>query len=258
MPVCRMRTEKIRIISTYIEMFLILEEKNRKRTQIFYIYFGNCGFRRKWFGATWKVWYNFHKKCMMKYRKYNEVIFTKKQFAKMKFKAVLKIVIPIALMALIIFMFVKEDLETYIAVIVGGLWGIAALIYIISGILTLKNGPKQAMQYIKKYPGGDVALTEEFEVSEKFGWLNIGPKHVFADASDGFYIIPYEKIEDIYVRHEGANPAKGRSGYYYLYIKCGEIGGFDERVKVYYMLKSEAQDALACLEGNLDKSRLCD
>ncbi len=182
----------------------------------------------------------------------------KKQFAKMKFKAVMKIIIPIALMALIVYMFSTADLETYIAVIVGGLWGIAALIYIISGILTLKNGPKQAMKYIKNYPGGDIALTEEFDASEKFGWLNIGPKHVFADASDGFYIIPYEKVENVYVRHEGYNPAKGRSGYYYLYIECGEIGGFDEKVKVYYMIESQAQDALSCLEANLDKSRLCD
>ena len=182
----------------------------------------------------------------------------KKQFFKMRCKAILKIVLPIALMALIVYMFSTEDLETYVAVIVGGLWGIAALIYIISGILTLKNGPKQAMKYIKNYPGGDKALTEEFDASEKFGWLNIGPKHVFADASDGFYIIPYEKVEDAYVRHEGANPAKGRSGYYYLYIKCGEIGGSDEKVKVYYMLESEAYDALSCLQGNLDKSRLCD
>lgn len=182
----------------------------------------------------------------------------KKQFFKMRCKAVLKIVIPIALMALIVYMFSTEDLETYVKVIVGGLWGVAALIYIVSGILTLKNGPKQAMKYIKNYPGGDKALTEEFDASEKFGWLNIGHKHVFADASDGFYIIPYEKVERVYVRHEGANPAKGRSGYYYLYIECGEIGGADEKVKVYYMLESEAYDALSCLQGNLDKFRLCD
>ena len=81
---------------------------------------------------------------------------------------------------------------------------------------------------------------------------------MFADASDGFYIIPYGKIEEVYVRHEGANPAKGRSGYYYLYIKCGEIGGFDERIKVYYMIESDAYDALSCLERNLDKFKLCD
>ena len=182
----------------------------------------------------------------------------RKQFLQMKIKAILKIIIPAALMALIVYMFIREDLETYIAVIVGGLWGIAALIYIVSGILTLKNGPKQAMKYIKNYPGGSEVLDQEFEAAEKFGWLKIGSLHIFADASDGFYIIPYEKVEDVYVRHEGYNPAKGRSGYYYLYIKCGEIGGFDEKVKVYYMLEGEAYDALSCLQGNLDKSRLCD
>lgn len=176
----------------------------------------------------------------------------------MKFKAVLKIIIPIALMALIIYMFSREDFETYIVVTVGGLWGIAALIYIVSGILTLKNGPKQAMKYIKNYPGGSDALDAEFEAAEKFGWLRIGHTHAFADASDGFYIIPFEKIENAHVRHEGANPAKGRSGYYYLYIECGEIGGLDERIKVYYISESEAKDALAALEGNLDKSMVYD
>lgn len=180
----------------------------------------------------------------------------RKQFFKMRCKAVLKIILPIVLMALIVFVVKDSGLETYEAVIVGGLWGIVALIYIISGILTLKNGPKQAMKYIKNYPGGDKALTEEFDASERFGWLKIGHKHAFADASDGFYIIPFEKITKAFVRHEGANPAKGRSGYYYLYIECSEIGGLDEKVKVYYMLEREADDALSCLQGNLDKLRL--
>ena len=172
----------------------------------------------------------------------------RKQFAKMKFKAVLKIIIPIVLMAFIVFMMLREDFETVEIVVVCGLWGIAALIYIVSGILTLKNGPKQATKYIKNYPGGSEALDEEFEAAEKFGWLKIGSNHVFADASDGFYIIPYEKVENAYVRHEGANPVKGRSGYYYLYIECGEIGGWDSMIKVYYISESEAHEALGCLE----------
>lgn len=187
-----------------------------------------------------------------------EVNFMKKQFSKMRFKAILKIVIPILFIALLVFLIRGEDLETVEIVIVCGLWGVAALIYMISGILTLKNGPKQAMKYIKNYPGGSDALDEEFEAAEKFGWLKIGHTHAFADASDGFYIVPFEKIEKAYVRNEGANPAKGRSGYYYLYIECGEIGGLDEKIKVYYIIESEANDALSCLEGNLDKIRLCD
>ncbi len=182
----------------------------------------------------------------------------KKQFSKMRFKAILKIIIPLAVMALIVFMMQGENLETVEVVVVGGLWGVVALIYIISGILTLKNGPKQAMKYIKNYPGGREALDEEFEAAEKFGWLKIGPKHAFADASDGFYIIPFEKIKSAFVRHEGANLAKGRSGYYYLYMVCDGIGGWDSMIKVYYISESEAHEALSCLEGNLDKITLCD
>lgn len=182
----------------------------------------------------------------------------KKQFSKMRFKAILKIIIPILFIALLVFLIREEDLETIEIVVVCGLWGIAALIYIISGILTLKNGPKQAMKYIKNYPGGSDALDEEFDAAEKFGWLRVGHSHAFADASDGFYIIPFEKIKNAYVRNEGANPAKGRSGYYYLYIETDGIGGWDEKIKVYYISRSEANDALSCLEGNLDKFKLCD
>lgn len=182
----------------------------------------------------------------------------KKQFFKMRCKAILKIVIPIALMALLVFMMIREELEMAPTIVLSSLWGIAALIYIISGILTLKNGPKQASDYIRNYPGGAGALEDEYKAAEKFGWLKIGDAHAFVDASDGFYIVPFEKIKNAYVRNEGANPAKGRSGYYYLYMKCDGIGGWDEKIKVYYISQSEANDALSCLEGNLDKIKVCD
>ena len=173
----------------------------------------------------------------------------RKQFFKMKFKAILKIVIPIAFLALLVFMMIYEELETVEVVVMSCTWGLLCLIYIISGILTLKNGPKQATVYIRNYPGGGDALDEEFEAAQKFGCLRIGHSHAFADASDGFYIVPFEKIKNAYVRNEGANPAKGRSGYYYLYIECDGIGGWDEKIKVYYISRSESYDALSCLEG---------
>ena len=173
----------------------------------------------------------------------------RKQFFKMKFKAILKIVIPIAFIALLVFMMIYEEVETVGVVVMSCTWGLVCLIYIISGILTLKNGPKQATEYIRNYPGGGDALDEEYEAAEKFGWLRVGHSHAFADASDGFYILPFEKIETAFVRHEGANPAKGRSGYYYLYIGCDGIGGWDSMIKIYYISKSESQEALSCLEG---------
>ncbi len=176
----------------------------------------------------------------------------RKQFFKMKFKAILKILIPIAFIALLVFMMIYEELEGVEVIVMSCTWGLLCLIYIISGILTLKNGPKQATAYIRNYPAGGDALDEEYEAAQKFGWLRVGHSHAFADASDGFYIVPFEKIINAYVRNEGANPAKGRSGYYYLYMKCDGIGGWDEKIKVYYISRSEAYDALACLEEKCD------
>ena len=55
----------------------------------------------------------------------------KKEIYKMHFYAILKIIIPIALMVLIIWM--VSDLEDEVAaVVVGVCWGICALIYIVS------------------------------------------------------------------------------------------------------------------------------
>ena len=166
----------------------------------------------------------------------------KKQLTKMKFKAVLKIVIPILCMPVIIMILVPVELAAKI--VVGVLSVILALIYIFSGIFTLANGSKQAREYIKNYPGGAAVLEEEFGKAERFGGLRVGSLHAFADASDGFYIIPFEKIVNMYIRNEGANPAKGRPGYYYFYIECKDIGGWDEKIKVYYISENNAYDAL--------------
>ena len=59
----------------------------------------------------------------------------RKQFFKMKFKAILKIVIPIAFLALLVFMMIYEELETVEVVVMSCTWGLLCLIYIISGIL---------------------------------------------------------------------------------------------------------------------------
>ncbi len=170
----------------------------------------------------------------------------KKQFFWMRFKAILKIVIPIGIAIAVLPMLIEED-DLAMTITICCTMGLAGLIYVISGILTLKNGPKQASKYIRNYPGGSDALDEEFENAEKFSGARIGRKHLFVNASDGFYIIPFEEINKVFVRHEGANPAKGRTGYYYLYVACGEIGGFDGMIKVYYLSKSEANEAMEVL-----------
>lgn len=66
-------------------------------------------------------------------------------------------------------------------------------------------------------------------------------------------IIPFEQIEKVFVRHEGANPAKGRSEYYYLYIGCGEIGGWDGMIKIYFLSEESANEAKELL---MQKARI--
>lgn len=169
----------------------------------------------------------------------------RKQFFWMKFKAILKIVIPIGIAIPVVPMLFEDDLV--VAIVICCTMGLLVPIYVISGILTLKNGPKQAMKYIRNYPGGSDRLDEEFENAEKYSTARIGQKHLFANASDGFYILPFEEIDKVFLRLEGANPAKGRSGYYYLYIGCGEIGGWDGMIKVYFLDESSANEAMEVL-----------
>ncbi len=169
----------------------------------------------------------------------------KKQFFWMKFKAILKIIIPIGIAIPVVPMLFEDDLAVAIGMCCT--MGLLVPIYVISGILTLKNGAIEAREYIKKYPGGMDALDEEYISAEKYSTARIGQKHLFANASDGFYILPFEQIDKVFVRHEGANPAKGRSGYYYLYIGCGEIGGWDGMIKVYFLDKSSANEAMELL-----------
>lgn len=173
----------------------------------------------------------------------------KKQFFWMWFKAILKIVIPIGIAVVLIPELLKEELAAIITIFCT--MGLAGLIYVISGILTLKNGAKQARKYIHSYPGGMNALNEEYENAEEFSDARIGQSHLFANASDGFYIVPFEKIEEVFVRHEGANPVKGRPGYYYLYIKMDGIGGIDNMIKIYYLKEHKARGAQTVLEQRL-------
>ncbi len=170
----------------------------------------------------------------------------RKQFFWMRLKAVLKIIIPITI-AIIVFPKMTEELETAGIAGVCCTVGLIIPIYGISGILTLKNGTKQIKEYMRSYPGGEAALGEEFENAIKVSGASIGQKHLFANASDGFYIIPFAKIKNVYVRKEGENRAKGRPGYYYLYVKWSDIGGRDGKIKVYYMIENQANEAMELL-----------
>lgn len=165
----------------------------------------------------------------------------RKQFFWMYVKAILKIVIPIGIAVAVMPMLLEEELAVTITICCT--MGLAGLIYVISGILTIKNGAGQASRYIREYAGGKESLEEEYKEAGEFGAVKIGKSHVFANASDGFYIVPFDRIENVFVRHEGANPAKGRRGYYYLYIRCDGIGGLDSMIKIYYVRETKAQEA---------------
>ncbi len=162
----------------------------------------------------------------------------RKQFFGMYVKAILKIVIPIGIAVAVIPRLLEEELVMTITICCT--MGLAGLIYVISGILTIKNGAGQASRYIREYAGGKESLEKEYKEAEEFGNVSIGKSHVFANASDGFYIVPFGQIENVFVRHEGDNPAKGRPGYYYLYIRSDGIGGRDSIIKVYYLSKTKA------------------
>ena len=56
--------------------------------------------------------------------------------------------------------------------------------------------------------------------------------------------MPFDKIENVFVCHEGANPLKGRPGYYYLYVRCDGIGGWDSMIKVYFLSRENANEAM--------------
>ncbi|MBQ9984090.1 MAG: hypothetical protein IJP29_05825 [Lachnospiraceae bacterium] len=165
----------------------------------------------------------------------------RKQFFWMRFKAILKIVIPI-LVAIAVAPAVME-LETAAIIGMCCTMGLLIPIYVISGILTLKNGSIEAREYTQKYPEGMDALEEEFQQAEIYSTARIGRKHLFANASDGFYIIPFEQIDKVFVSHE----VFGRPDYYYLHVECGKIGGRDEEIKVYFLSGSNANEAMEVL-----------
>ena len=164
----------------------------------------------------------------------------KKEIRKMYAMAIVKIVFALVLGAVVAFVFVESgDLDEVAIIVCGVLWGIAVLIYLISGILTLKNGKKQFTRYTEKTGYNIEQLDEEYRSSLDHERVHIGKVHMFANASDGFFVLPLEDIEKIYVRHY--NTSSG--GYYYLYVCTKDI----DKIKMYYLVGSHAREALDAL-----------
>lgn len=164
----------------------------------------------------------------------------KQQIRKMYAMAIMKILFSMlwAILVAVVMIYSYNDISTEGIVICSILWGIFALVYLISGILTIKNGAKQVNAYMATaYP--ESLLEEEYSLSQSFGRIHIGTKHIFAYASNGFYVFPLQAIEQIRYQRHGYNPAKFRSGYYYLYIK---FENREREIKVYFSNKKRINE----------------
>lgn len=172
----------------------------------------------------------------------------KKEIRKMYLWAIIKIVFAVTLGVLCAVVLVESGDEIGVVNIItcSVLWGIVVIIYLCAGISTLIHGPKQMREYVQGLGVSEMQLEEEHERASCFGRVQVGEKHAFVNASDRFYIIPLDKIENSYIRNHGSNWAKGRRGYYYLYI---EAEGLEHRIKAYYIDKKSACEALSGLQA---------
>ena len=170
---------------------------------------------------------------------------------KMKSKGIFKIFFSVLAEMLLIFVVTNSsDVEEFGIIFCTILWSIVCIIYFISGIQNIKNSSKNIDEYIQKSNYTKQQLDAEFNNSKNFSNLYIGTTHVFVVSSNGPYVVPINDIQTMYYRHLGSNPAKGRPGYYYLYLKGENIGG---DIKIYYISKKSVQEAMDYLMKVNDK-----
>lgn len=167
----------------------------------------------------------------------------KKEIRKMYLWAILKIIFALGLTALVVFVMIESgsDIGTAGVVVCSVLWGIVAIVYICSGFGTIFGGRKQMKEYMQTSGYNEMQLEEELARSSNFGRVRVGENHVFVNGSKQFCIIPLRAINDVYVLNHGANRAKHREGYYYLYIKAE---GIDMWTKAHYISKERANEAM--------------
>lgn len=166
----------------------------------------------------------------------------KKEIRKMYLLALSKVAFAIGIGALlIIVMTSRDEMETWVMILCSVLWGIVILIYLTAGISTIKNGAKQAKDYMANSAYNEKQLNEEYKSARTFGKMHVGNIHVFVNASDEFYILPITDIENVHIERFGYNPGNSHSGYYYLYLKVRDQ---KREIKIYYLLKESAQEAM--------------
>lgn len=163
----------------------------------------------------------------------------KKEIRKMYLWAMAKVLLVILGAIVLIVCFRHEELEMAAIICLSLLWGVVFLIYLISGIRTIVTGAGQAREYMANSPYNMERLDAEYDGAQPFGRIHVGNVHVFANASDQFYVLPLRDIERVWVENHGANPLKCRKGYYYLYIQTKDV----EEIKVYYALENSAYAA---------------
>ncbi len=168
---------------------------------------------------------------------------------KMYFRAFLKIIFSILITTLVIYIISKENVNTFTIIIIGTLWATISLIYCTNGIKVLTSGTKYLKEYIKNSNYTINELNDEFEKSTKYGTIYIGNKHAFTISSNGIHTFLIEDIENISYEHLGENLAKGRKGYYYLYIKGKNI---EDNIKIYFASKNNLTKSINYL---IDKNK---
>lgn len=176
----------------------------------------------------------------------------KKEIRKMYLWAVAKVLLVILAAIVLIICFRHEELEMAAIICLSLLWGIVFLTYLISGIRTIATGAGQAREYMANSPYNMERLDEEYERARDFGRIHVGDIHVFANASDQFYVLPLRDIERVWVENHGANPLKCRKGYYYLYIQTKDV----EKIKVYYAFENSAYAARDCIIYQKENGRV--
>jgi len=151
---------------------------------------------------------------------------------KSKIKAILKVLISVLVESLLIIVCysVYEEGEEFAAIFCGILWSIVCVVYCISGLSALLNDNKRLKQYLSTTNITINQLEEELKSVKKIGNIYIGNKHLFSNDSSGVVVIPINSITNLEIAHLGANPAKLRNGYYYLYIYSNI---FNEKIKIY-------------------------
>lgn len=158
----------------------------------------------------------------------------KKEITKMYGYAIGKIVFAVVMATLAYFVIFQSDtdVETFGKVVCSLCWGCGCMVYLVFGVRTVLNGMDQVKCYIGNSVYSEARLNEECENATDYGRIRVGEKHVFANASNGFFVIPYEAIEAAYTRTRK---------YTYAYIQAK---GLPKRIKMYYLFSGKPREAI--------------